>query len=366
MAEIPEPCANPELFAQEAALAVLQQSMSSGRLHHAWLFTGPPGIGKATLAYRFARALLAGADQVDARLALDPDHPVFRQVAQGAHPDLQVIKSEQDARGRIKAEITVDLVRQATTRMQTTAAMGGWRVLLVDGAERFNRSAGNALLKLLEEPPADTVIILISHRPAQVLPTLRSRCTRLALTRLPDGVVAEGLARWAPDVDAADRTAVAALARGSLGRALQLATENGLMLYRRLLANVSRDPPERLALRDLALDLQRHADAHGMTAVLALIQDLLARVIAAASGRPAAPLFPEELVQVEGLARRRPLDHWPALWEKFDRLATAVDRLNLDRGQAFAHILTLLALGSAGDGNGPADLAPLGAFDVLA
>ena len=149
---------------------MLGRALASGRLAHGWLLTGPPGIGKATLAFRFARALLAGPDvprSDDFRCR--PDHPVFRQVARGAHPDLTVLEAERDPRtGRLRSEITVDAVRAATASLQMTAAAGGYRVAIVDGAESMNRNAANALLKTLEEPPARSVLILVSHRPGSL------------------------------------------------------------------------------------------------------------------------------------------------------------------------------------------------------
>jgi DNA polymerase III delta' subunit len=191
-----EPRANPDLRGQDAALSVLRAALASGRLAHGWLLSGPPGIGKATLAYRFARALLARPETTDPTLAMDPADPVFRQVAQGSHPDLRVIEALRDPKtGKVKSEITVDLVRAATASLNTTAALGGRRIVVIDGAETLNRNAANALLKSLEEPPPDAVLMLISHRPSRVAPTLRSRCAKLPLARLPDREVVEALAR---------------------------------------------------------------------------------------------------------------------------------------------------------------------------
>ena len=154
------PSEQTRLFGHAAAEAFLAQSYRSGKGHHAILIEGPEGIGKATLAFRFARALLAGPGALDQRLALAPDHPVFRQVARGAHPDLTVLEAERDPRtGRLRSEITVDAVRAATGSLQMTPAAGGYRVAIVDGAESMNRNAANALLKTLEEPPARSVLI---------------------------------------------------------------------------------------------------------------------------------------------------------------------------------------------------------------
>jgi DNA polymerase-3 subunit delta' len=361
----PEPRANPDLWGQEVALDVLCRAVRSGRLPHGWLFSGPEGVGKATLAYRFARALLAGADAADPTLAVTPDHPVFRQVAQGAHPDLTVLEPERDPRtGRLKPEIPIAAVRAATAALQATAAMGSYRLVVIDGAERLNRNAANALLKSLEEPPPSAVLILISQRPAQVAATLRSRCAKLSLTRLPDGLVAGALARWGPQLSGEQRSALALLARGSLGRALALAEEDWLPIYRRLAEGLAGGVAGHLALHDLAVELARHAEQRGFVAPLGMIQELLGRVLAAGHERLGPALFDAEPAALARLGRRRPLDRWAALWEKIGRLAAAVDRLNLDRTQALLHILTVLAAESGQDEVAAAD-APLGAYDVI-
>ncbi len=361
----PEPRANPDLLGQDAALAILGRALRSGRLPHGWLLSGPEGIGKATLAYRFARALLAGPAAVDPALGLRPDHPVFRQVAQGAHPDLTVIEPERDPRtGRVKSEIPVALVRAATQALHATAAMGGYRLVVIDGAERLNRNAANALLKSLEEPPAAAVLLLISHRPAQVTATIRSRCAKLPLARLSDALVIDRLGRWAPGLGAEQRGAIALLARGSLGRALELVGEDWLPLYRRLAEGLDGAAGDRPALPDLAVALARHAEQRGFASPLGLIQELLGRIVARGVGRLGPALFAAEPAALERLARRRPLDRWATLWEKTGQLAAAVDGLNLDRAQALLHILTLLAPGPDPDEFGTGG-ASLGALDVL-
>jgi DNA polymerase-3 subunit delta' len=337
---------NPELYGHEAAIAALRRTLDSRRLHHGWLLTGSPGIGKTTLAFRFARALLAGAAATDARLTMAPDHPVFRQVAQGAHPDLHVIEAERDPRwGRMRSEIPVDTVRAATASLQLTAAAGGYRVAVIDGAETLNRNAANALLKTLEEPPARAVLILVSHRPGAVAATIRSRCAKLRLRPLADATVGHALAQLLPELDAGERGALALLARGSIGRALSLAEGGQLASYRRLTEAIAADPTDRLALDELSSELARVAERGGSAGALSLIQELLGRVVSAGLDRLGPVVFAEEAQALRMLAARRPLDRWAGLWEKVARLAAAVDGLNLERSQAFMHMLTLLAPG---------------------
>ena len=162
---LPEPRANPELFGHEAAADALVESALSGRLHHAWLMAGPAGIGKETLAWRFARWLLAGmpeAPKDKPPLYLEPSHPVFRRVAAESHADLLTIDADTLRGDRKRNDINVDAARLIPGFMNKTAAEGGWRVVVVDGVETMNLQAQNAILKVLEEPPARAILLLVS------------------------------------------------------------------------------------------------------------------------------------------------------------------------------------------------------------
>lgn len=361
-----EPCANPDLLGHDQAVAVLHGAWRSGRAPHAWLLSGPRGVGKATLSFRFARALLAGADAVDDRLALSPEHPVFRQVAAGAHPDLRVLAPSREAKsGRLRSEIPVEPVRTTTAAMHSTAAMGGHRVVIVDGAELLNRSAANALLKPLEEPPPATTLILLSHHLARVLPTIRSRCAKLRLGRLADEMVDGILARRTDALDEAERAVVVRMARGSPGFALELAATDAGALYRRLATELGAEPIDRLGLNALATDLARHADAEGLHAVVSLLQELMGRALAVGLERPQPPLYPGEPEALARLVDRRPLDRWARLWEKIARLAAQADSFHLDRSQVLWLILDLLAPASSRREEAVLRGAPLGGHHVL-
>jgi DNA polymerase-3 subunit delta' len=344
---IVEPRANPELHGQSAALSVLRRALLSGRLPHGWLFTGPSGVGKATLAYRFARVLLAAPPTIDADLALPLEHPTFGQVARGTHPDLKVIEPERDPKsGKVKPEITVDAVRASCASLHSTAAAGGRRLVIVDGADRLNRNAANALLKPLEEPPPGAVLILVTHRPDLVAPTLRSRCARLHLKRLPEPAIVEALARRAPELAAEARRAIARAAGGSLGRAFEMADPQWLGLYQRLATCLGEDQTDLLALHGLAGELVRYAEPRNLAAAAALLQELMSRTVRLSLDRGEAPLFADEPGALRRLAGRRPLECWAGLWDKIARLVARVDGLSLDRSHALLHMLILLALPS--------------------
>jgi len=349
--EAPLPRANPHLEGHDAAEAAFAAAWTSGRLHHAWIIGGPPGIGKATLAFRIARWVLARAPAVPAAaqaagegpLFLDPAHPVFRRVAAKGHADLFTIeRRESKTTRRLSAVIDVEQVREAKTIAYQTAAEGGFRVIIVDGAERLNPNSANALLKLLEEPPPRFLLLLTVDAPGALLPTIRSRCRRLALAPLARERVAALLARYRPDLPEAERANLVGLAGGSIGRALDLAEIGGAALHAALLrilgALPALDAPALHALGEQLARADPEAGYRSFDAFLDLLRDVLARLVrSAARGKEdaiAEPLPAAEAALAPRLLAQAPLEHWGGLWEKIGRLADEVESLNLDRKQA--------------------------------
>ena len=326
-----EPRGNATLIGHAEAAAAMEASVQAGRVHHAWLITGPEGIGKATLAYRFARHLLAppGTDP-DA-----PDAPVFRRIAAATHADvLTVERAWDDKRKRLRAEIVVDDVRAVADFLRLTPAEGGWRVVVVDGAEHLNRNAANALLKVLEEPPPRAVLLLACAAPGRLLPTIRSRCRHLRLQPLTPVETDEVLALALPDAPESDRAGLAALAAGSPGRAVALAEEGGLAAAG-LVAGVLREVPGLSVPRiyELADKLARTEGAYAtfMDLLRAAI-DAAVREAARGQGDPAQ----------RRLIATRPLAEWGDLWQSLTRLQDETERFNLDKRHAIVSGLDLL------------------------
>ena len=247
----PHPRETNVLIGHKEAEGTLLDAYRSGRIPHAWLIGGAPGIGKATLAYRMARFVLAHPDtsakavQKATSLEVPPDHPTARKIAGESHPDLLALERViNEKTGKLFTVIRVDDVRRTVPFFGSTPGEGGWRVCIVDKADELQDPQGaNALLKVLEEPPKNALLLLVSDAPARLLPTIRSRCRRLMLRPLAMAEVAQGAATVA-GIEAGDEVLneAATLAEGSIGRALALLEGPGLELRRQVLGMLDRLP----------------------------------------------------------------------------------------------------------------------------
>ena len=317
----PHPRETGTLFGQTRAEADFLDAYNSGRLHSGWLITGPRGIGKATLAWKIATFLLSeragdgffgDAPLAATSLAIADDNPDARLVQSGAHPRLTVVRRpyNHDTK-KLRNEITVDAVRGLKTFFHMSAADGGRRVVIVDAADEMNRNAANAILKELEEPPANTTILLIAHQPSRLLPTIRSRCRELRCAALAPAALQQALTQ--AGFDAANADALATLSEGSAGDAIRLLRHDGLSLYAslvRLFEGLPRiDRPAALKLAESCA--ARGADTHyGLT--LDLIDQFLART--ARAGLLGAPQSQGAPHEARLLARLSPNDHAARAW----------------------------------------------------
>lgn len=318
-----QPRANPYLVGHAGAEAAFEEALVAGRLHHAWLLTGPPGIGKATLAFRMARRLFAGPG----RLAHDPALPLFRRVAEGSHSDLLTIERELGPKGKLRTEIVVDTVRAAPAFLHLTPAEGGWRVVVVDGAETMNRNAANALLKVLEEPPARAVLILTCAAPGRLPPTVRSRCRLLRLLPLTEAEMAHVLPLILPDIDGPAQAKLIGLSGGAPGRAVALHGEGVEMAG--LVQDVLRDPGMPFARVQAVADRVAKAEDGYSAFMTALRREIAIRVRLQAAGGP--------------VWQERPLAQSYDVWHTLGRLQDETERSRLDQRHAVASALDVLS-----------------------
>ncbi len=282
----PHPRETAHLLGHAAAEAEFLASFNAGRLHHGWLITGPRGVGKATLAWKLARFLLATPEDDGGMFAPPPpqtldipaDHPVSRRVQALSEGRLFLLRRGANSTGSaLSAEIRVDEVRAMKSFFTLSAADGGRRVAIVDCADEMSVGAANSLLKLLEEPPSGVTILLVSHQPHRLLPTIRSRCRELRLSTLPPEAMAQAMAAAGAEID--DPAAMAELAGGSVGEAIRIANLDGMVIYRNLvtlLGTLPRlDRPRALALAELGAG--RGREAH-FDLIVTLIDLFLARM----------------------------------------------------------------------------------------
>ncbi len=225
--ETPHPRTVFDYFGDDASERAFLAAMERGRLHHAWLLTGPEGVGKATFAYRAARRLLGAVARPErGALGADPDDAVCRQIVARAHPDLLVLQREVED-GKARRGIPVDEARELPRFFAKSPATAPYRVAIIDAADDLNVNAANAVLKTLEEPPTRGVVLLVSHAPGGLLATIRSRCRTLRFAPPPTSAAVAWVTARA-EVASDDAGRLLQMARGAPGQALRLAAAKAL------------------------------------------------------------------------------------------------------------------------------------------
>jgi DNA polymerase-3 subunit delta' len=322
------PRENFRLVGQDEALARAARAIRLGKPPQGWLIAGPPGIGKATLAYRIARTMLKYGARGDGPedLSVPEKDPVSMQVAANSHPGLLVLRRAVNPEtGRMMNVVSVDEVRKLSNFFHLTSGAGGWRIAIVDTADDMNDNAANALLKALEEPPARAMLLLLSNRPGRLLPTIRSRCQRLDLRPLSDDDVKAELRVLLPDAQDSERAQLAKLSGGSIGAALQLADGEGLALAEEA-ERLIESNPDYTALYALAEKIARQTD--GLETFGHFLIEALAARIRAKAGSDV------------------PLKRWVEVWEKLNANFARGHALHLEPRQTIlsaAHTISQTA-----------------------
>lgn len=299
---------------QDKAVEQFRAAWDSRALHHAWLLAGPRGVGKAHFAGDAAVRLLseAAGPPVDLPAIETPEeHPIAKLIAAGSHPDLRWLERlENEKTGNLARNITVAQVRELGEFLALTPALSSWRVVVIDSVDDLEKSAANALLKMLEEPPPNTVFLLVNHAPGRLLPTIRSRCRRLEFHALSDDAMASVLEVQLPEINGAERQRLIPLAGGSVGRALAFASLELASLETDALAILREGDPDNNRRSNLAGQLARKTAADRYSAFLEMLPSLIAR-------------------EARGLAppqRERAID----AYEKVRELTAIAPRLSLD------------------------------------
>ena len=334
------PQAQPELYGHTPIEQELLQAWQSGRMPHSLLLTGSTGVGKATLAFRLARFLFAAntLSETPKNLYLDPQHPVFRRVASGGHGDLFLVQPSQD---KVSQEISVDQVRSVGRFLSQTPLEGGWRVVIIDGA--MNRNAANALLKVLEEPPKQAIVMVLAESYGRVAPTIRSRCQLIKLALVKDNDVAQILHQQAPDIAQDELSSIIALAQGSPGRALAYYQAGALELYQDMLDLFAYlEPYSWLKMTQFCEKYAPKPRKKDAIDPFPFIGDLLSNLIYRMMRLP----DPESVEVISGdgkiLTQARtlhPVEHWALVWQKITASFREAKALHLDRYQVLMSAL---------------------------
>ena len=314
------------IVGQERAVAQFTAAWGGRKIHHAWLLAGPRGVGKATFARAAARRMLADAAGPPVELpGLDTpsEHPIVKLVDAGSHPDMRWLERLANDKGNLNRNIKVDQIRELAEFVSLSAAMSPWRLIVVDSADDLERSAANALLKMLEEPPANTIFLLVSHAPGRLLPTIRSRCRQLHFEALGDDAMASILEAHSPGLSAAERKRIVGMSFGSAGRALAFAELGLAKLEEAALAILRQGDPTNARRSELASELGKKGSADRYAAFLELAPSLIAR----------------EARSLRGARLERALDGYA----KARELAAVAPRVSLDPAATVFQIGGILA-----------------------
>lgn len=350
------PALNDSLLGHERAEREFLDAYSAGRMHHAWLITGPKGVGKASLAYKIAKFLLSQTledagpslfgDALETptpdSLNCDPTSDTIQRIKSMAHGGLLTVTRTEDPKKKtLRKSIVIDDVRKAHNFFNRTSAEGGWRVVIVDAADEMNRNSANALLKILEEPPKNSILLLVAHTPGKLLPTIRSRCRQLKLMPMQRDSVRAVLATKYPEMDVALLDKLSILAEGSPGKAIRLAENGGLPLYDKMI-DILRSVPKinTPGVHKLAAELGTVKADASYRLFLEFLSGWLERLIRfSASGDTPYVVHAEEEALFQRLANTCGVDRWIEVWEKMHSLEIRAEGLNMDRKQLIVSLL---------------------------
>ena len=357
------------LEGQSDAEAEFLNECSAKRLHHAWLICGPKGIGKATLAYRMSRYILVrgvhdtdenslALDPVDnpprqsktiekGTLFVDPDDPVFRRIAAGTHADfLYVERAEDQNSNKKRKDIVVADIRSVSAFLNKTPAEGGWRVVIIDSVDDMTVNAANALLKTLEAPPKHALLLLVSHNPGKLLPTIRSRCRPLRLKQLDSDSLNELIKRYVPEEKVEEASSIVRVADGSIGRVMMLLEEDGIEICQLVNKQLSNKQLSNIGGLDagvidkLGEVVVKDSTGENFRMLWVILNHWLADMV--------------KTTMVSGVGNRGKISDWIDIWEETNNLFQMSESVNLD--QRHVILKTFFAICAVARGNSRASL----------
>lgn len=358
--DILHPVLTDNLIGHESNEREFLSAYNTGRLHHAWLITGPKGVGKATLAYKMSKFLLSQSLHDDegnlfgdslppeepTSLSIDPDSATSQRIKSMAHGGLlTVARSIEPKKKILRKMIVVDDVRKAHDFFHRTSAEGGWRVIVVDAADEMNSNSANALLKILEEPPKHSILLLVAHAPGKLLPTIRSRCRQIKLSPMPQDSVKAVLAMKYPEMNVDELEKLSILAEGSPGKAIRLSHEKGLPLYNKMIDLLIGLPKlNTIQLHKVAAELGPVKADASYKLFMEHLSGWLERLVRfSASGEAPYVINDKEEALFQRLSTTCGVDRWIEVWEKMGKLQTRADGLHMDRKQLLVSLFSTIA-----------------------
>ena len=337
------PINNPFLLGQGEAEQKFLSSFFSKRIPHAWLLTGPKGIGKATFAHRIARFVLTNTfvlheedglfssnldlDKKATNLNHDINDPICRRIISGGHPDfLHITRTLDEKSGKIKQQITVDEIRKINSFLSLTPSEGGWRIIVIDSIDDFNTNSSNAILKVLEEPPLNTLILLICHNSMSVLETIKSRCRLIKLKLLDEDVLVSLLKEYQINLSMDESRVLSGLSDGSIGKALHLAEGATLEVFNQIKAILNTFPKiDMLKVHELGNTIVRDKTGDLFTHVMHFLANWVANNVKKSAISDLEDTYPW-------------LDTWDKMGDSLDKLTS----LNLDQKQVLLNTFVLI------------------------
>ena len=328
----PHPRLSPELIGHNKAFQIFSKSYNDGRLHHAWILSGPKGIGKATLAWKIVAEL---TEERSVNQSHEQSKTSLKKKIEALSlSNLFLCRRPYDEKtNRFKKFITIDEIRKLKSFYQMSSVENEWRIAIIDCADELNKSASNALLKLLEEPPHKSILLIISNQPGRLPATLRSRCRSLHLNKLSLTEIEKVLAVSNYNIkneNSNDRLILSIIADGSAGSAITAMNKNGITIFKDCLEILAGFPSfDRNQILKLAETVKNDIEKFKFLSSILLL--IIARLAVLTADVKNFVSTQEEKIVVKRLLKEQNLtDKLAKLYFNLSKLFLSCEELNLD------------------------------------